>query len=704
MVLYIKNMLSSMDDGRISISPYDTAWFALIKNVNGSDSPQFPASLDWIAENQLPDGSWGDADLFSAYDRLVNTLACVVALETWKVHPVKCAKGVTFINKNMCKLEKEDLETMTCGFEVIFPPLLDRARNMGIDVSCDTPYMKEIYAIRDLKIKRIPKDLMHTVPTALLHNLEGLQDLKWEKLLNLKNIDGSFLTSPSSTAFAFMETNDERCFSFINGVASKFNGGAPAVYPVDLYARLFAVDRLQRLGISRYFYSEIKECLDYVYRFWTEKGVFSARNSNFCDLDDTSMGFRLLRLHGYNMSPDVFKNFKKDDKFCCYPGQIMESPSPIFNLYRASQVLYTGEKILEEAKTFAHSFLQNWLASDRHLDKWVIAKDLPSEVKYALEVPWYANLPRVETRLYIEKYGGANDIWIGKSLYRMPEINDNVYLELAKLDYNKCQNQHLNEWADIREWYTTCNVGDFGLSPNRLLHAFFLAMASIFEPERSKERFAWTKSFVFSEMIKSCFKVASLEEKKNFVLEFRNRVNGTTTGPKNHPILSNLLDFLHQLSLDAVKEQGVDIRRQLLDSWENWLTLIAESSPSGEEAELLVHTINLYSGRMTYDDTVSHLEYFQLSKLTNKICHQFQELKNKKVLDTESGNTSFMPKEVDADMQELVEIILQNSTISIPQDTKQTFLSVAKAFYYSAYCDRQTIDFHISKALFQPIL
>lgn len=50
-----------MGDGELGISAYDTAWVALIKNIDGSDinAPQFPSCLKWIADNQLPDGSWG---------------------------------------------------------------------------------------------------------------------------------------------------------------------------------------------------------------------------------------------------------------------------------------------------------------------------------------------------------------------------------------------------------------------------------------------------------------------------------------------------------------------------------------------------------------------------------------------------------------------------------------------------------------------
>ena len=34
----------------------------------------------------------------------------------------------------------------------------------------------------------------------------------------------------------------------------------------------------------------------------------------------------------------------------------------------------------------------------------------------------------------------------------MPYVNNNVYLELAKLDYDKCQALHVAEWGEIEEY------------------------------------------------------------------------------------------------------------------------------------------------------------------------------------------------------------------------------------------------------------
>ena len=115
----------------------------------------------------------------------------------------------------------------------------------------------------------------------------------------------------------------------------KFVIAVPCNYPFDLLERLWAVDTVERLGIDRHFKEEIKETLDYVYRYhvywnfemvqsvfldhliniasnllspkmmrshWEERGIGWARENPVPDIDDTVMGLRILRLHGYNVS------------------------------------------------------------------------------------------------------------------------------------------------------------------------------------------------------------------------------------------------------------------------------------------------------------------------------------------------------------------------------------------------------------------
>ncbi|KAL4362591.1 hypothetical protein GQ457_04G028030 [Hibiscus cannabinus] len=715
----IKSILGAMEDGEITSSAYDTAWVALVEDVNGSGTPQFPSSLEWIANNQLPDGSWGDRQIFVAHDRLINTLACVIALKTWGIHPDKCQKGVSFFKDNISKLENESEEHMPIGFEVAFPSLLEIARRLDIDVPYDSPVFKDIYEKRDLKLTRIPKEIMHNVPTTLLHSLEGMGGLDWEKLLKLQCKDGSFLFSPSSTAFALMQTKDQNCLRYLNNAVQRFNGGVPNVYPVDMFEHIWMVDRLQRLGISRYFQTEIKECLDYVYRYWTTDGICWARNTRVHDIDDTAMGFRLLRLHGYEVSADVFRHFEKGGEFFCFVGQSNQAITGIFNLYRASQVVFPGENILEDAKRFSFTFLKQKQAADELLDKWIITKDLPGEVGLALKLPWYASLPRVETRFYIEQYGGEDDVWIGKTLYRMRYVNNNVYLDLAKQDFNNCQALHRMEWDSMQKWYSEMGLAEFGVTRRSLLVTYFIAAASIFEPERSQERLAWAKTAFFVETISSLSDNARKpkEFRHSFVHAFRtmvdarfNHVNGRKLESSRtvQKMIDTLLRTLNHLSLDALVPHGRDITCSIRRAWEKWmLTWVEDGDRHRGVAELAVQTINLSSGRWSLEELLSHPEYGRLSNLTNTIYHQLYHYQKLKVHDngyyspeTELG----MTEKIDSDMQQLVQLVLQNSSaVDDDYEFKQTFLTVARSFYYAAHCDLETITFHIAKVLFEKV-
>nr|XP_010324500.1 copal-8-ol diphosphate hydratase, chloroplastic [Solanum lycopersicum] len=691
----IKNMLSSMGDGRSSVSPYDTAWVSFIEdtntNINGtSKRPLFPSCLQWIIDNQLDDGSWGEELVFCIYDRLLNTLACVVALTLWNTCLHKRNKGVMFIKENLRKLEGGEVVNMTSGFEFVFPSLLDKAQQLHIDnIPYDAPVFRDIYARREVKFTRFPKDLIHTIPTIVLFSLEGLRDLDWQRLLKLQMEDGSFLTSPSSTAIVFMNTNDDKCFTFLQNAVQKFNGGVPCSYPADIQARLWAIDRLQRLGISYYFEEEIKDLLEYVFRYWDkENGFFSARNSNICEVDTTCMAIRLLRLHGFDVSPDVLHKFKDGDEFFCLRGESNKSATVMFNLYRCSQALFPGEIICEEAKNFTYNFLHQYLANNQSKDKWVIAKDIPGEIRYALEFQWYASLPRVESRLYIDQYGGADEIWISKTLYRMPDVSNNVYLEAAKLDYNRCQSQHRFEWLIMQEWFEKGNFQKFGISKKEVLVSFFLAASSIFEVEKSRQRLAWAKSCILCKMITSYINQEATTW-NSFLMEFKNYRDMSikkSNETKEIIVLNNLCQFLHQLTKETYQDLGKDIHHQLHNVWEEWLE--ENNTTCQEAAVLLVQTINLSSGHMTHDEI--------LSKYTNKVCHMLNEFQNDQICNSSKA------RDIELHMQALVKLVFSNtSSNNINQGIEDTYFKVVKTFYYTAHVSEETINNHISKVLFQ---
>jgi hypothetical protein len=118
--------------------------------------------------------------------------------------------------------------------------------------------------------------------------------------------------------------------------------------------------------------------------------------------DSSTYIYVVINYIGVLFITDVFQNFRKGDEFFCFLGQSTQAVTGMFNLYRASQVVFPGEKILEDAKQFAFNFLREKQAANELFDKWIIMKDLPSEVYIYIYIYIY-----IYTYIYI--YGRSID-------------------------------------------------------------------------------------------------------------------------------------------------------------------------------------------------------------------------------------------------------------------------------------------------------
>lgn len=61
---------------------------------------------------------------------------------------------MAFLRENLSKLENENMEHMPIGFEIAFPSLLDVARGLNVEVPHDSPILKRILALRNVKLTR----------------------------------------------------------------------------------------------------------------------------------------------------------------------------------------------------------------------------------------------------------------------------------------------------------------------------------------------------------------------------------------------------------------------------------------------------------------------------------------------------------------------------------------------------------------------
>ncbi|PNT60574.1 hypothetical protein BRADI_5g01766v3 [Brachypodium distachyon] len=248
-------------------------------------------------------------------------------------------------------------------------------------------------------------------------------------------------------------------------------------------ARMFLLDTLQHLGIDHHFEDRIDAVLTEI--------MDSAELSNSSSLQEVALRFRLLREHGYWVSPDVFNKFRADDG--SFSKYLTNDPRGLLSLYNAAHLLAQGEPVLEEAITFAKHHLESMSGS--------LKSPLAEEVKRALHIPLPRTCKRAETLHYISEY-------------EKEEGHDPILLELAKLDFNLLQHVHLKELRAITEWWKHFS-GNIGLSyiRDRVVESYTWSYVLYYEKGYEFPRSIITKMIVLITTIDDTYDIhATIEE------------------------------------------------------------------------------------------------------------------------------------------------------------------------------------------------
>ncbi|XP_058094640.1 probable terpene synthase 2 [Magnolia sinica] len=223
------------------------------------------------------------------------------------------------------------------------------------------------------------------------------------------------------------------------------------------------IDDIQRLGVAYHFENEIDEALHRMYGEYTKV--------QYDDLYAVALRFRLLRQGGYNVSSDVFRNFKDEDGN--FKETLRSDVRGMLSLYEAAYLGIQGEDILDEAIVFTSGHLKTIVD---HLHPPLVAK-----VRRALELPLHKRIPRLESRYYI-------------SLYQEDESHNDVLLELARLDFNCLQSLHQRELRDLSRWWKDLGLATkYPFARDRLVETYFWILGVYFEPQYTRARAIKTK-------------------------------------------------------------------------------------------------------------------------------------------------------------------------------------------------------------------
>ncbi|XP_059071112.1 alpha pinene synthase, chloroplastic-like [Cryptomeria japonica] len=419
----------------------------------------------------------------------------------------------------------------------------------------NTPYLKKKIPARS----RLAKT---TINMAVITTDEGITRRIGNHHPNLW--DDDFIQSLSKAYEA--PSYGERAEKLIKDVKDMFNAlPVQSSSAEDLYQHLSLVDHVERLGIDRHFQTEIKNALDYVYRYWSDKGIGCGRESTHADLNTSALGFKILRLHRYGISSDMLQQFIPKDKNLMHlksePNE--EEIKSILNLFRASLIAFPEEKAMDGAKSFSTTYLKQALPKINNLN-------LSREIKFNLEYGWHTNVPRLETRTYLDIYG-EDSSWASKN------INNTFYeklLELAKLDFNMIQSVQQKELQILSRWWTESGLVKLEFSRHRHVEYYLWAAGGCIEPKYSAFRIGFAKLSALVTYLDDIYDTyGTLDELKIFTKAIKRWDLSATEGlPEFMKVAFKAFDeALRDMAEEAKKTQGRDTLDYARKAWEVYI-------------------------------------------------------------------------------------------------------------------------------------
>ncbi|TXG47435.1 hypothetical protein EZV62_026729 [Acer yangbiense] len=262
---------------------------------------------------------------------------------------------------------------------------------------------------------------------------------------------------------------------------------------MEVLAKLELIDILMKLGLSILFEKEIMEALDSI--------AASIKINNHTleeDLYATALCFRLLRLHGHEISQDIFRGFT--DGHGSFSTSKCRDIKGLIELFEASHVALEGENILEEAKGFSNGILRGAYSA--------LDGELAAKVAHILELPTHWRLDWFQVKWHLKMYERNKGI----------NSTTTILCELAKLNFIMVQATHQNELKEVSRWWKNLGlVGKLNFARDRVVESFMTGLGLVSDPKQSSYRKWFAKAIALVIVIDDIYDVyGSLEELQHF--------------------------------------------------------------------------------------------------------------------------------------------------------------------------------------------
>ena len=367
-------VLKETGSSKISRSPYDTAWIARLGEFDQSLSHQ---ALNWLSENQLPDGSWGGSMPQYYHDRVICTLAAMIALTRHgrraqdRRQIERGQRILESLGKGATRGLLADPAGSTIGFEMIMPTLLEEAESLKVISPQGEHVLGRFARQRAAKLATLPGRLINRhVTVAFSAEMVGPDGLGLLDLENIQEANGSIAHSPAATAFYVTHVHpDPKALNFLHEIT--IDGAAPYIGPIDVFEHAWV---LWNLALTKQMDKTVlalcQQPLEALKKYWHPgKGISAVGELTLIDGDTTAMAYDVLTDFGCSADLNGVLYYEDTDHFLCFP--LEANPSVSTNVHVLGALRTAGFEIKHPAIQKIIKFLkQVQTANSFWFDKW----------------------------------------------------------------------------------------------------------------------------------------------------------------------------------------------------------------------------------------------------------------------------------------------------------------------------------------------
>ena len=368
----IEKLIDEIGPGHMGSTAYDTAWAARLGEIDWEICSK---SLSWLAEHQLPDGSWGALAPMYYHDRVLCTLAAMIAL----TYRGRRGHDKVQIENGRLALERivggatqglqADPNGATVGFEMIAPILAGEAEKLGLIKNQSDRILGRLSKLRAKKLSYLKgKAINRNVTMAFSAEMAGKDGQHMLDIENLQERNGSVGVSPSATAYfaTYIKKGDEASLKYLKSVTNS-DGGMPNVAPFDVFEiawTLWNLSLIPDLGHEE----KLKPHLEFLSNAWQPKiGIGFASGYSVKDSDDTGLVYETLYRYGIEKDLASVLAYEEENHFRCF--DLEANPSISANIHVLGALAQAGLGQNNSSVQKVINFLR--ASRDQHNPYWV---------------------------------------------------------------------------------------------------------------------------------------------------------------------------------------------------------------------------------------------------------------------------------------------------------------------------------------------